>query len=70
MAGRLDNLMTVDEVAAYLRVNPMTVYRLVNRGELPGVKVGDLWRFKERDIEAWLEKRKQPVRTKSRRGTR
>lgn len=64
MAGRLDNLMTVDEVAAYLRVNPMTVYRMVNRGELPGVKVGDLWRFKERNIAAWLERQKRAGKPK------
>jgi excisionase family DNA binding protein len=64
MAKKLSKLMTVDEVAAYLRVNPMTVYRLVNRGELPGVKVGDLWRFEERDIEAWLKRQKRATKRK------
>ena len=59
--------MTVDEVAAYLRVNPMTVYRLVNRGELPGVKVGDLWRFEERDIVAWMERQKRSTKPRRKR---
>ena len=62
MGTVLGKLMTVVEVAAYLRVNRFTVYRLVERGELPGVKVGDLWRFKERDIEAWLERQKRSKR--------
>lgn len=67
MTKRLDKLMTVDEVATYLRVNPMTVYRLVNRGALPGIKVADMWRFKEHDLAAWLEKHKRTVKPKSKR---
>ena len=67
MTKRLDKLMTVDEVAVYLRVNPMTVYRMTNRGALPGVKVGDLWRFKERDIAAWLERQKRSAKPKRKR---
>ena len=67
MTNRLDKLMTVDEVAAYLRVNPMTVYRMVNRGALPGVKVGDLWRFTERDIAAWLARQKRSAKPKRKR---
>lgn len=67
MARKLDKLMTVDEVAAYLRVNPMTVYRLANRGALPGVKVGDLWRFEERGIAAWLKRQKPSTKPKRKR---
>ena len=67
MPKRADNLITVNEVAAYLRVNPMTVYRMANRGELPGIKVGDLWRFKERDIAAWLEQQKRSAKLKRKR---
>ncbi len=59
--------MTVDEVAAYLRVNPMTVYRMVNRGKLPGVKVGDLWRFEEGEILAWLKRQKRSAKLKRKR---
>jgi excisionase family DNA binding protein len=47
-------LMTVREVATYLRVHPMTVYRLIQRGELPAIRVGRGWRFSRSRIEQWL----------------
>ena len=51
MAALKDNL-SVKEVAVYLRVNPMTVYRLKNRGELPYFNVGRSIRFRREDVEA------------------
>src|SRR5215212_8775514 len=47
-------LLTPEEAAAYLRVTPQTVYRLVRAGKLPGVKVGHLWRLRRVDLEAHL----------------
>lgn len=55
-------LLTVPEVAAYLRLNRFTVYRMAERGELPGAKIARRWRFKEREIERWLQQRKQRPR--------
>ena len=52
-------VMTVQEVADYLNVDPKTVYRLVNRGELPGFKVGGSWRFQKSDLDAWIAKQKK-----------
>lgn len=49
-----DSVMTVKEVADYLRVNQRTVYRLVVEGKLPGFKVGATWRFKRNDIDGWI----------------
>lgn len=49
-----DNVMTVQEVADYLRVNPRTVYRLAVGRKLPGFKVGTTWRFKRADIDGWI----------------
>lgn len=57
-----DSILTVQDVADYLRVNQRTVYRLVVDGKLPGFKVGSAWRFKRDDIEAWIQARSQPVR--------
>jgi excisionase family DNA binding protein len=48
------NVMTVPEVAAYLRVNQRTVYRLAVSRVLPGFKVGATWRFKRTDIDGWI----------------
>jgi excisionase family DNA binding protein len=42
------------EVADMLRVSVRTVTRLAERGELAGFKVGDLWRFYEHDVEAYI----------------
>jgi excisionase family DNA binding protein len=50
--------MTVREVATYLNVDEKTVYRLAQRGELPGFKVAGTWRFKRGDIDRWIEERK------------
>jgi excisionase family DNA binding protein len=49
-----ERLLTVDEVAKYLSVDRITVYRLLGREQLPGFKVGKQWRFKREMVEAWL----------------
>jgi excisionase family DNA binding protein len=59
--SRVDDLpaMTVREVASYLSVDEKTIYRLAQRGDLPGFKVAGTWRFKRSDIDAWIEDRKR-----------
>ncbi len=47
--------MTVRDVAVYLNVNEKTVYRLAQRGDLPGFKVAGAWRFRPEDLELWVE---------------
>ena len=47
--------MTAEEVISYLQVNLRTVYRLIKAGKIPAIRVGRQWRFKKRDIDAWLE---------------
>ncbi|MHA1251802.1 MAG: methylation-associated defense system helix-turn-helix domain-containing protein MAD1 [Candidatus Helarchaeota archaeon] len=55
----MDNeILTIKEVANYLKVNERTIYRMVNNNELPAFKVRDVWRFKKEDIERWIEKNK------------
>ncbi len=58
--------ITVREVASYLNVDAKTVYRLANRGELPGFKVAGTWRFKRDDIDGWIDEQKRQ-RAKTRR---
>lgn len=50
----LPPVMNVEEVAAYLRVAPVTIYRLAQRGEIPSAKVGRSWRFQREAIDQWL----------------
>ena len=47
--------MTVKEVAALLRVSPQTLYKMLDQGEIPAVKVGSQWRFDRNRIRDWLE---------------
>ena len=56
-----DPFLTTEEVLDYLQVNVRTVYRMVKRGEIPAVRVGRQWRFRKRDIDAWLAKRQASV---------
>jgi excisionase family DNA binding protein len=46
--------MTVKELAAYLRVHPSTIYKLLRLGELPGFRVASEWRFNLATIDRWL----------------
>ncbi len=50
-------MLTVRELAHYLRLHPTTVYRLVKAGQLPGFKIGFSWRFNSEDIERWRVRR-------------
>ena len=47
--------MTARQVAAYLNVNERTVLKLVSEGALPGVKIGNQWRFRKAMLDAWLD---------------
>ncbi len=50
--------MTVRDVAAFLNVDEKTIYRLAQKGDLPGFKVLGSWRFQRPDLEAWIAERK------------
>jgi len=54
-----DQVLTVKEVAEYLKVNERTVYRMASDKKLPSFKVGGSWRFKLNDIESWIERQKK-----------
>ena len=56
-----DQFLKTDDVLAYLHVNLRTVYRLVQAGKLPAVRVGRQWRFRKSDIEAFLSQHDQPA---------
>jgi excisionase family DNA binding protein len=45
-----EEILTVDEVAAFLRVHRITVYRLIASGKLHPFRVGRVWRFYQRDV--------------------
>jgi excisionase family DNA binding protein len=50
-----DRLLTLKELAAYLSVNERTLLKLVSEGDVPGVKIGNQWRFRKAMIDTWLD---------------
>jgi PTS system nitrogen regulatory IIA component len=52
-----DDILTLEEVAKYLRVSERTAYDWAQKGEIPAGKIGTVWRFKKADIEKWVNDR-------------
>ncbi|MDF9392977.1 DNA-binding protein [Methylococcus capsulatus] len=59
MPRNLEQAMTVRNLAEYLNVTEKTIYRLVQRGEIPGFKVAGAWRFQRADIDVWIDDQKR-----------
>ena len=53
--------LTTEDVLAYLKVTPRTIYRLIRTGELPAVRIGRQWRFRRADLDDWLERQRVTV---------
>jgi len=53
MKDPLENsaIMTIDDVASYLKLSKITIYKLVKRGDIPAFRVGNSWRFQRDKIE-------------------
>jgi excisionase family DNA binding protein len=54
MSKQTPDVMTLNEVAEYLRIPRSTVYKLVREGRIPGQKIGRQWRFRRKVVENWL----------------
>lgn len=50
-----EQIMTLREVAKYLGLHAMTVYKLTREGRMPAAKIGGQWRFKRDVLDQWLE---------------
>jgi excisionase family DNA binding protein len=51
-----DEILTVKELADYLKIAEKTAYRFVAEGKIPAFKVGSSWRFKKDEIDAWIKR--------------
>lgn len=60
----VDDILTLKDVAKYLKLTEKTAYRLAAEGKLPGFKVGGSWRFKHSDIEGWINEQKSNYKMK------
>lgn len=50
----MTDILTIREVAEYLKLNEKTTYRLAAEGKIPGFKVGGAWRFRKAEIDRWI----------------
>ena len=50
-----DEIMTLQEVSDYLKIAEKTLYGYVQKGIVPGIKIGSAWRFRKSDIDGWLD---------------
>lgn len=55
-----DEILTIRELAALLKIGEKTAYTMAQSGELPGFKVRDQWRFRRADIDAWIDRQVRP----------
>jgi excisionase family DNA binding protein len=55
----MNEILTVKEVADFLKLHQTTVYKMIKSGELPAFKIGSDWRFRRSRIEEWLASRTQ-----------
>ncbi len=49
--------MTMEEIAEYLKVSKETIYKMAQKGQIPGSKLGSQWRFNKQIVDAWLTTR-------------
>jgi excisionase family DNA binding protein len=54
--ARRDEILTLEELAEYLKVSPWTIYRFVRERNLPSYKIGGQWRFRKEQVDAWIDR--------------
>lgn len=57
MEGKPGDILTIQELAVYLKIPKSTLYKLVREGKIPSQKIGRHWRFRKQAIDNWLEQR-------------
>ena len=55
MAGKPDDILTIEALSIYLKSLKSTLYKLVREGKVPARKVGRHWRFRKKAIDRWLD---------------
>jgi len=58
----MEKLITAKELAQFLKLSESTIYKLASNGEIPGLKIGDSWRFDQEDIARMIRNVKRGSR--------
>jgi len=59
----MPRLIDVDELADYLRLKKQTIYNWLHQRKISGIKVGGVWRFDRREVDAWLKSKRRLLKT-------
>jgi excisionase family DNA binding protein len=62
----MSRLIDIDELAEYLKLKKQTIYNWLSDGKISGIKVGGVWRFERKEIEAWLKTKRRVGKTEVR----
>lgn len=55
----MEELLTLNELSRYLKISKPTLYKMVEKGKIPALKIANQWRFKKEDINTWIEKQRK-----------
>ncbi|WP_300667581.1 helix-turn-helix domain-containing protein [Desulfoluna sp.] len=50
-----DKWLTIDELVAYLKMGRTKLYTMAQKGDIPGCKIGNQWRFDREEIDEWIK---------------
>lgn len=64
MGDEQTDVLTIEELADYLKISKSTLYKLAQEGRIPGQKVGRHWRFRKQTIDRWLEEDQRQVKNR------
>lgn len=70
MSSINDKWLTIDELAAYLKMGRTKLYTMAQRGDIPGNKIGSQWRFDREEIDAWIKSGQAAKRAKNQKAER
>lgn len=54
-----EEILTLQELSAYLKISERTLYGYAQKGHIPGIKIGSAWRFRKTDIDLWIEQQRK-----------
>jgi len=59
----MPRLIDIDELADYLRLKKQTIYNWLHQGKISGIKMGGVWRFDRKDVDAWLKSKRRLLKS-------
>ena len=55
----MEELLILEELAKYLKISKHTLYKMLEKGKIPGFKIANQWRFRKSEIDKWIEEQRK-----------